>query len=683
MNDHPEHDAEQAYIDQAYERLDELRAQAFERAAQHARETTRMFGQGYDRDVSVGVALKRAAELDVGDESIIFGRTDAATGERYYIGRRNVAGADNEPLVIDWRVPAAEPFYRATGMEPLGLVLRRHFLCRHRTLLGLEDEHFGDGADLGLAGTGALLAALERPRSGTMRDIAATIRAEQDRIIRAPLEGVLAIQGGPGTGKTAVALHRAAFLLFTHRRALGNQGVLFVGPNRLFLRYVEQVLPALGESGARMALLEDLIDGVRVAAADSPVAARLKGDVRMIRLLAAAVRDRQHIAPRDVTLSFEGYEIPLAARDVASAVKSLRGRRGPHNEAHSMLRRRLSTRFYDRYVRVVQQKEGRSASLVTLSRKAGERAIRAEAGFDAIVDSIWPLLTPARLLGELWSSPQALRSAARGVLDADEIEALYRADGEAWTAADVPLLDEAFTMLGSPVRERSADDDDDIDEVQTYAHVVADEVQDLTPMALRMLARRARHASMTIVGDLAQSVGAIPPTSWDEIVAHLDARRGSRVEELTINYRTPGSIMDAAARVLKVAAPEMLPPTSVRDGGEPIVYHAGPVEANVARLAAEHRAAEDGGTMCIVAPPSMIGRLAEATGASGDIGDAVAILRVDDAKGLEFDQVVVAEPARLVAESPQGLRALYVALTRATKRVQVAHAEPLPDALLG
>jgi len=680
LSEHPEHDTEQAYIDRAYERLDKLREKAMERAAEHARESTRMFGQGYDRDVSVGVALKRAAELDIGDESIIFGRTDATAGERYYIGRRNVAAEDNTPLVIDWRVPAAEPFYRATGKEPLGLAVRRHFLCRHRALVALEEEHFGDGTDLGMAGTGALLAALERPRSGTMRDIAATIRAEQDHIIRAPREGVLAIQGGPGTGKTAVALHRAAYLLFTHRRQLGNRGILLVGPNRLFLRYIGRVLPALGESGATLVMIEDLVGLDGVPAADSAAAARVKGDVRMIRVLESAIAGLQRRRARDALLSFEGYEVPLAARDIEPALKSLRGPRDTHNAKHSIFRRRLATRFYDRYRRIVTEREGRTAALVMLPRKAGEQAIRAEPAFDEVVDEIWPLMTPMDLIGQLLTSREMLRAAARGILTGAEIDAIVRGDPDAWTPGDVPLLDEARVLLGAPVRERSADDEDDIDEVETYAHVVADEVQDLTPMGLRMLGRRARHASMTVVGDLAQSVGALPPRSWDEIIGHLDARRGARVEQLTINYRTPGSIMDLAVRVLAVAEPEMTPPTSVREGGEPVEIITGPVAAAAQTLAAEHRATGDG-TMCIVASPSMLDAIAAATGSSADIGAVVATLPVTDAKGLEFDEVVVAEPAALVEESPQGLRALYVALTRATRRVRIVHERPLPQPL--
>ncbi|MCA1834308.1 MAG: ATP-binding domain-containing protein [Actinomycetota bacterium] len=675
---HPEQEAEQRYIDAAYRRLDETREKAKQRAAQHARESTTMPGQQYDRDVSVRVALLRAQSLDIGDESIIFGRTDATSDERYYIGRRNVFGEQHEAMVIDWRVPAAEPFYRATGAEPLGLAMRRHFLCEGRRLLGIEDEHFGADTELGLTGTGALLAALERPRTGTMRDIAATIRSEQDRIIRAPLEGVLAVQGGPGTGKTAVGLHRAAYLLFTHRRKLGRQGILVVGPNRLFLRYIERVLPALGESGAALVMLEDLVEGVRNARHEGLDAARVKGDARMTQFLSRAVRDRQGRGNREATFEFEGYDLTIGAREVMRAVSKIRNRRGTHNARHAMLRRTLASAIYDEYVRTVVAKLGSKFALVP--RRTGERIIRAEPALNPIADAIWPLLTPKKLLAELLSSRERLRSAARGSLSDAEADPLYRDNGTAWTAADIPLLDEAFTLLGAPQRDRRPADEGEQDDIETFGHVVADEVQDLTPMALRMLGRRARSGSMTIVGDLAQSIGAVPPTTWDDILAHLPAGRGARTEELTINYRTPGAIMDVASAILAAAAPELIPPESVRAGGEPVSYVEGPLRDIVAIMTGEHRASGRG-TMAIVVPPSLLVPMSDAAAATEDIGEAVSVLPVEDAKGLEFDEVVVVEPALIVDESPQGLRALYVALSRATHRVRVAYEKPLPPPL--
>ncbi|MHB8511779.1 MAG: HelD family protein [Actinomycetota bacterium] len=677
---HPEQEAEQAYINHAYERLDAIRADAIKRAQTHMAEPTKMFGQQYDRDVSVRVALYRAQSLDIGDESIIFGRTDSDSSEdRFYIGRRAVPGEQNEPLVIDWRVPAAEPFYRATGADPMGLALRRHFLCEGRTLLAIEDEHFGDGTDLGLAGSGALLAALERPRSGTMRDIAATIRAEQDRIIRAPLEGVLAVQGGPGTGKTAVALHRAAFLLFTHRRKLGRQGILVIGPNRLFLRYIDRVLPALGESGARLAMLEDLVDGVTARSEDTIAAARIKGDPRMVKVLERAVRDRQRSGHRDIKAEIDGYELLLPANEVHDAVVRVRRSRRTHNARHTQLRGNLASRLYDRYLQAVKQEQGPAAGLATIARKPGEATLRNDPSLGDALDDIWPLLTPKRLISELYISSKRLESATRGILSRHEAMALQRAEANAWTAGDVPLLDEASVLLGATERDRApGQDDEDIDEVTTYGHVVVDEVQDMTPMALRMIARRARHGSMTLVGDLAQSIGPLPPKTWSEILEHLPQRAGSHVAELTINYRTPGSIMDVAARVLKLTGTVLEPPESVREAGEPIVYVRG-IES-VGTLADAHR--EDGrGTMCMITPPSMIEVISAAAHATNDISEAVSVLGVEDAKGLEFDEVVVIEPALLIQESPQGLSSLYVALTRATNRVRIVHERELPAPL--
>lgn len=672
---HPEHAAEQAYIDHAYQRLDQIREQAIDRAAKHAREKATTFSQVYDRDVSVRVALHRAETLDIGDESIIFGRTDSTEGDRYYIGRRAVFGEHHEPLVVDWRVPAAEPFYRATGFESLGLALRRHFLCESRKLLAIEDEHFGDGTDLGLAGSGALLAALERPRTGTMRDIAATIRAEQDVIIRAPLEGVLAVQGGPGTGKTAVALHRAAFLLFTHRKKLGQQGILVVGPNRLFLHYIERVLPALGESGARLVILEDLVPGVRTQSGDPPPLARIKGEERMASVIERAIANRQKHPSGPLTLTWEDYELRLSTREIEGVISSARRVRRTHNATHAALRRSLAKHLYDHYHRAVVKQYGSFDEMNGVARRPGEAALRSRPEVAALLEDLWPLLSPKRFLSELLASRPALQAA--GLSEADA-QVLWRSDGGAWTHSDIPLLDEAAALLGAAVENRSAADDGDLDEWETYGHVVVDEVQDLTPMALRMVARRARHGSMTMVGDLAQSVGAMPPESWDQILSSMSTGRGAAVQELTINYRTPGSVMDVAARVLAVAAPDLVPPTSIRDDGEPLAFvETTDLIAELARAATTHRSSGLG-TLAIIAPESMLPAIRDASGASDNIEASVSALSVEDAKGLEFDEVIVAEPSQIVAESPQGLRALYVALTRATRHAAVVHAQPLP-----
>jgi DNA helicase IV len=680
---HPEHTAEQGYIDGAYGRLDEIRAAAVARAARIGREASgRTPGSVYDRDVGVRVGLYRAEQLDIGDESLIFGRTDG-TEERYYVGRRAVFDQRHEPMVIDWRVPAAEPFYRATGREPMGLLARRHFLCRGRTLLSVEEERFdAPGASgLGLAGTGALLAALERPRTGRMTDIVATIQAEQDMIIRDDLDGVLAVQGGPGTGKTAVALHRAAFLLFTHRRKLGRQGVLVVGPNEHFLRYIDRVLPALGESGATLVTLPELLGDVDVHGTEPAEVARLKGDPRMARVIERAVKDRERPLRRDLTFTFDEVELTITAEESKDLVTSARRNRRTHNARHAMLASILAARLDGRYARAVKRTHGDQAGMIALGRRRARAMLRKEQVFQEALDEMWPLLTPQRLLRELFASRERIDSAGRG-LGRDERALLHRRRNAAWTASDVPLLDEAFTRLGAAVASRRTDADDaDLDERETYGHIVVDEVQDNSPMALRMLSRRSRAGSMTIVGDLAQAVGAWTPGSWDEILAHLPQHK-PRIRELTINYRTPGPIMDVAAAVLRADAPHLVPPTSVRAGGDPPeLIETGDVATTAARLANAHRARGEG-TMVIIAPPSLEGAVARAAHAPvGDIGAPVTVMTVEEAKGLEFDDVVVVEPARLVAEATNGARSLYVALTRATQRASVVYAEPLPEAL--
>lgn len=641
----------------------------------------------YERDVGVRVVLHRAESLDIGDESLCFGRTDAAEGDTYYIGRRAVFSDRHDPLVIDWRVPAAEPFYRATGRDPLGLKARRHFLCEGRTLLSVEEERFDDPTGvggLGLAGTGALIAALERPRSGLMRDIVATVQAEQDMIIRDDVDGVLAVQGGPGTGKTAVALHRAAFLLFTHRRKLARQGVLVVGPNHHFLRYIEQVLPALGESGAVLATPADLVPDVELRATEEARVARVKGDLRMTRVVGRAVRDRQKPLTKDVVIGIDDVTVTLRAKETEDLIAKARRSRRSHNARHAMLASIIVARLHPRYVRAMKAKHGEMADMLTQPKRVVRPLLRAHPAVQSALDEMWPLLSTKRLLAELLSSRARIASATRGLLRDRDAEVLYRQDGSAWTAADVPLLDEAFTHLGAPVAKRRSTDEDgdrDLDERYTFGHIVVDEAQDLSPMALRMLTRRSRNGSMTVVGDLAQAVGIWTPGSWDELLAHLPNRK-PRVRELTINYRTPAEIADLAATILKEAAPDIIPPSSVRESGSPPRYvQTEDVLHTVAHMARGH-AVEEHGTMVLVAPPSMIEEITRvATIPRDDIGAPVTVMSVEDAKGLEFDEVVVVEPARIVSESMQGLRALYVALTRATQRATIVYAEPLPAPL--
>jgi DNA helicase IV len=690
---HPELTAEQAYIDEAYERLAAMRESVAERLVAALRENRGTPQAIHEREIVVQSALQRLDQLDIGDESLAFGRIDEADtdnehqDEHYYIGRLAISAADQEPLVVDWRAPIAEPFYRATPREPMGLRRRRHFLAEGRQIQGIEDEVFsfgegeGDDGD-GIAGSGALLAALERSRSGRMRDIVATVQREQDEVIRAPLHGVLVVQGGPGTGKTAVALHRAAYLLYTHRFPLERQGVLVVGPNPLFLRYIDHVLPSLGETGVVLASITGVAGGPSVRGVDAADAARVKGDARMSAVIARAVRDRQRPLRDDAVIPFGARLLRIRATDSASIVSTVKKRPGTHNAR----RRQLETLVVRRLI--AQLGDSAVADQDDLAEQ-----LRGAPGLVDALDRMWPSLTAEELLHDLYGAPALIRSAGDGVLSDYEQRALRRSRSSRfedipWTAADVALLDEVRVVLGP--RKRRGDDG-----IRGFGHIVVDEAQDLSPMQLRVLARRSLSGSMTVVGDIAQATGHWAPTSWDAVLEHLPTgREGGRVTELSVNYRTPAEVMRLAARVLEVATPGMTPPRPVRETGvEPVIVQvpASDLAYEVARAARRLHEEFSNGTVAIVCPPAMatdLGRDLRAAEvpfgepATHGLDAPITLVPVDVVKGLEFDGVVVVEPARIVADSPQGLRALFVALTRPTQRLTVVHSEPLPAALV-
>jgi DNA helicase IV len=527
-----------------------------------------------------------------------------------------------------------------------------------------------------LAGPATLLAALERSRTGYMRDIVATVQAEQDQIIRAPLTGVLVVQGGPGTGKTAVALHRAAYLLYTHRFLLERQGVLVVGPNRLFLRYIEQVLPSLGETGVQLATPASLVPEVTPTGTEPVEVARLKGDERMAAVVAKAVRDRERPLHRSLDVPFGRRVLRLGARETAEIVSVARRRSGPHNARRRLVERLLFERLHEEWERA----DGAEA----LSVEELGRGLRREPSVVEALERMWPVLTPMQLLHDLFGAPPLLDLAA-SALEPEERSALHRPrraslDDVAWTPADIALLDEARHRLG-PARGK--------DELRTYGHIVVDEAQDLSPMQLRMLARRSLSGSMTVVGDLAQATGTWAAARWDDVVHHLEARRGWQLVDLSVNYRTPSEIMAVADRVLAAAVPGARPPRSVRStGATPELIRSDPaaLPGCVAEVTRAH--ATTGGTIAVVCAMSQRDDLAEALRAADvDFGDAtgrgraapVTLVDVGLVKGLEFDVVIVVSPTRLVAESPQGPRSLYVALTRATRRLVVVHDEDLPS----
>jgi DNA helicase IV len=698
---HPDLASEQAYIDHAYDCLDRARESATRLR------TMVEVGQGgteqarWEREMIEGNIANRLGYLHVGDASLVFGRVDQARsegGDTFYIGRIAVADESQEPVVVDWRAPVAEPFYRATGRAPMGLVRRRHFATRGRQLLGIEDELFGEasgilGGELRVVdegaevrGAGVLIAALEEARTGKLTDIVATIQGEQDEVIRSELAGVLVVQGGPGTGKTVVALHRAAYLLYTHRFPLEGQGVLVVGPNRLFLGYIERVLPSLGEAGVDLAVLADLVDDVRVRGYDLPATARIKGDLRMSKVLAKAVRDRERPLRRPLRVGYGLQTLVLPVERTAAIVADARRRYRVHNAG----RRVVEGQLYAALAEV--------SRTPTTATEVRDR-LRLTPEVREALERMWPVLTPAQLLHDLFGSRALVDLASGKVLDEAERRALDRprsddVESVVWSHDDVPLLDEARALLGAkPRRRRDLNGSEDI---RTYGHIVVDEAQDLSPMQLRMLTRRSLSGSMTVVGDIAQATGVWAHKGWEEILEHLPRKKPARRAELSIGYRIPGPTMDLASKVLAVAAPDLQPPSSVRQVGDAprviAVEADGPktLVDRVAEVALEERASVDPGSVAVIAPNTLVDDVAAALDRAGiefgraarnGLAERVTLVPVSLVKGLELDAAVVVEPAAIVAEEAQGMRALYVALTRATKRLAVVHADPLPDAL--
>ncbi len=651
----------------------------------------------FERDVISEQVAARLRQLELGSASLVFGRIDldgSRKDESYYIGRLGVWDSEQEPAVVDWRAPIAEAFYRATGVEPMGLERRRHFATRGRTLLGIDDELFGDlsrldrGADGApvdgngrrIQGEGALIAALESSRTGRLGDIVATIQGEQDEIIRAPLPGVLVVQGGPGTGKTVVALHRAAYLLYTNRFPLEGQGVLVVGPNRLFLAYIEQVLPSLGEAGIKLAILGDLlVPSVRITGPDNEAAARLKGDLVMPKVIRRAVRMRQNALRDDLVVGFGLERLRLTIGDSEHIISEARRRFVTHNAAR---------KFVARSVFEVLANSSRDDELDWVVVR--ER-LRSTIELRETLEWMWPVLTPAQLLHDLYGSKAMLRASGGDDVASERMDLLFRprtrADDVTWTLADAPVLDEARERLGARPGRREEDD------VRTYGHIVVDEAQDLSPMELRMLERRSLNGSMTIVGDIAQSTSAWAHDSWASILEHLPQKREPRRAELTIGYRIPAPLMEVAGRVLREAAPGLSPPKAIRDDGEPPTYvHAEPGQlvSQVVDVVGSALAEIGTGNVSVIVPNSMADTVAERLiGAGFDTGRAnrsgldrqLTVVPVGLVKGLEVDFAIVVEPAQVLSEEPQGMRSLYVALTRSTKRIAIVHEQPLPAVL--
>lgn len=719
---HPELSTEQAYVDRAYARLEAMRSAARAMVREAFGEHGGTFQATTERDIRVRQGLVRLERLELGRESLVFGRIDGhseptsdqtAEPTRYYIGRLAVSDEDQEPLVVDWRAPVAEPFYRATGAQPMGLTRRRHFLTSGPKVIDIEDELFDPEGNsgmvgLGLAGSQVLMASLERARTGRMRDIVATVQAEQDEIIRAPLQGALVVQGGPGTGKTAVALHRAAYLLYTYRFPLEHQGVLVVGPNPTYLRYIEHVLPSLDETGVEISTVLSLYRRTRPMGREPARVAALKGDHRMAQVISNAVASRERPLRREVAIPFGGRFLRLEPAVSSRLVGALRKRPGTHNSRRRTLEAALWRHLHAQAEEIAS---GGGLDVPERPEDLGTLLKREPAAVEAL-ERMWPLLTPEQLLRDLFGAPALIRLAASGLLSEEEMALLERPRGAVgeetpFTEADIPLLDEALSLLGP--RRRANPDPADL--IPTFGHVVVDEAQDLAPMQLRMIARRSLGGSLTVVGDIAQATGTWLPASWAGVMEHLPSKRGWKLKELTVSYRTPAEILSLAAGVLRRVAPAMSPPDSVRSAGKTPRFVAvgdGPRGssavggsydlAQVVRVTTELAleemvdvaSSQTGATVAVIAPETLLEHLAaELERLDRPFGRAgrsaldvpLNLLSVTEAKGLEFDSVIVVEPARIVEESAQGLRSLYVAFTRATQRLAVVHGEPLPSPL--
>ncbi len=776
--------AEQAHVDTAYERLEVMKAQA--ESVRGAYIDVRQGGTHQarlERDIAVEVTMRRLADLDIGQSPLVFGRLDLGQiradepADTWRIGRLAVDDSEHTPLVIDWRAPIAEPFYRATAVEPMNVIRRRHFLTKNgREIVGLDDEVFDAQASVEaghqVAGEGALLAALDRHRTGRMGDIVATIQSEQDEAIRSELQGVILVTGGPGTGKTAVALHRAAYLLYTHRRHLASRGVLLVGPSTVFLRYIEQVLPSLGESDVQLATIATLKPQLGAIRVDESSVAALKSQAVMANVIAKAVYDRERVLSKDVSFMMDGMRIRFSREDSARVVRGAQKQKGTHNERRRYVLKRATDILVGNYKHAagrthqrdrIDRERGQAQlgddagqfgmpsdatldSLVGRAIARGERLpegfevelaarIRRQADVKEMFERMWPVLSGAELVNDLLGFRALVKSAAKQYFNDEQLESLHRVRTSEikdvrWTQSDVALVDEADALLGSvdsalPRKKRRAPSDENalesaqrvIDnfevghftsaadiaarygdrsmpaeeslELRTFGHVLVDEAQDLSPMQWRMLARRCPSGSFTIVGDLGQASHPGAAQKWETVLDQLPHRGNTRTANLSVNYRTPAEIMDVAARLLAAATPEVEPSRSVRKTDEPPRFmHIDAADVLNAAIGYARHGTTLGGTVAVLAAssahPALLDSLRD-LGAVGDSAEAldapIAVLDAVAAKGLEFDHVVVVEPADLVTQDRAGLRLLYVTITRATKTLTIVHSKALPESL--
>ncbi|MEW2406252.1 UvrD-helicase domain-containing protein [Streptomyces griseoviridis] len=597
-------------------------------------------------------------------------RAEGAEGERFYIGRRHVHDSDGDPMVIDWRAPVSQPFYRASKKDPLDVGLRRRFGYTGGDLTAYEDEHLSDPAEA--ARTSKLLQReIERPRVGPMRDIVATIQPEQDEIVRSGLGGTVCVQGGPGTGKTAVGLHRVAYLLYAHRERLARTGTLVIGPNRSFLHYIEQVLPALGELAVQQATVDDLVGHVEVTGTDDAPAAVIKGDARMAEVLRRAVYSHVTLPTEPVMVVRGSRRWRVPAHELETIVKELLDRGIRYGAAREALPQRIA-----HAVLVQMERSGEAPDDRVQDAVARNTAVK------AAVKQIWPPVDPARLVLRLLTEADFLAEHADGILTEEERGTVLRAKpvrsvrSAKWSAAEAVLIDETTDI---------------VQRTHSLGHVVLDEAQDLSPMQYRAVGRRCTTGSATVLGDLAQGTTPWATRSWDEALAHLGKADGV-IEELTAGFRVPTDVITYASRLLPHIAPGLTPVASVRENPGFFAVRAVTGTAEVV-AACRELLANEGSTGLIAADarvPDLERALAEAgighlaPGEETTADTRLTLVPASLAKGLEYDYVVLDEPRAVVDAEPDertGLRRLYVSLTRAVSGLIVTHSAPLPDQL--
>lgn len=681
---------EQAHVDVVYQRVDEMRTEAKAMRVRgdqlaHGARNEAIFEQAamlFERDVMVRHATQILRNLDAEHEGLVFGRLDETDGETQYVGRLGIRDVNFDNLVTDWRAPAAAAFYQATAEQPMNVVRRRVIRSTGQSVVDIDDDLLApekrpDG--MAVVGEGALMASLTRARGDRMRDIVATIQREQDVAIRAPWRGITEITGGPGTGKTAVALHRVAYLLYRDRRRMGGSGVLVIGPSPAFTSYISRVLPSMGEDTVELRSLGDVLDGVRAAGSDSAAVTRVKGSLRMRRVLKRALREPPQDAPTELRITYRGQVLKLDERDLAKVRRTIHSAGRPPNQSRVDAAEALLEALWRK-----ADSYGFAFDRNDLITELGERI-----EFHRFVVVFWPILTEREAL-RLLSDRDRLARAAGRALNAAEIDLLVEswADQDAApTVADVALLDELRVLLGPPPkrhrRRLQAMGHQEWSETprrgehyDEYAHIVIDEAQDLSPMQWRMVGRRGKYASWTVVGDPLQSSWPDPAEAEAARTSAVGARTQRHQFQLRTNYRNSAEIFELAAQVVTdVATPGQLPHAVRTTGVKPSVRVMDPSELTEGlRVAARQLLDEVDGTVGVITSSSRVAMTRELL---ADVTDErLHIVDGLEAKGLEYDAVVLVEPTELVTESTTGPRTLYVALTRATQRLTVLTTDP-------